>query len=328
MSWTLVLLALLLLWVLAFLVALGRALLLVGPWRARQPRTSSMDWKRRGRCLPIPDDVYRRPDPCIYAQYYLMSQGFAVTWDNPDIWLELNGVPVPSSQLQPDVEYDIVARIWNASNEAPAVNLPVHFYFRDFGIGGPLQAIATTTVDLPVKGAAGHPAFAKVKWRTPATPGHYCLFVALVWADDANPLNNVGQENTDVVPLNSPQAAFTFRLHNEGGMRRRFVLEADFYEVPAPPPCPDVPARQPALMPEEIETHRRNALAGHGRARHAVPAGWAVAIQPGTVELEPGDSVDVAVDVTAPDGFAGRQAINISALTGADRTGGVTVFVE
>src|ERR1700687_2116058 len=38
--------------------------------------------------IRVPSDVYKRPDPLIYAQYFLRSQGLAVTWDNPDIWLE------------------------------------------------------------------------------------------------------------------------------------------------------------------------------------------------------------------------------------------------
>jgi hypothetical protein len=37
-------------------------------------------------CSPISDPAYKRPDPMIYDQYYVMAQGFAVTWDNPDIW--------------------------------------------------------------------------------------------------------------------------------------------------------------------------------------------------------------------------------------------------
>ena len=35
--------------------------------------------------IKIPSHTYRRPDPLIYSQTYLMSQGLSVTWDNPDI---------------------------------------------------------------------------------------------------------------------------------------------------------------------------------------------------------------------------------------------------
>ncbi len=42
-------------------------------------------------CQPVSSDIYRRPDPLIYDQYYLMAQGIAVSWDNPDIHVEQNG---------------------------------------------------------------------------------------------------------------------------------------------------------------------------------------------------------------------------------------------
>src|SRR4051794_36811621 len=64
-------------------------------------------------CIPIRHPAFHRPDPLIYAQYYLMSLGLAVTWDNPDIELRRNGVAVSSSLVQPDTDYEIVARVWN-----------------------------------------------------------------------------------------------------------------------------------------------------------------------------------------------------------------------
>src|SRR5262245_29559219 len=56
-------------------------------------------------CVPIDRPEFVRPDPLIYSQSYLMSLGLAVTWDNPDIVLHLNGAPVSSSLLQPDTLY-------------------------------------------------------------------------------------------------------------------------------------------------------------------------------------------------------------------------------
>jgi hypothetical protein len=81
------------------------------------------------RCVPINDPAFVRPDPLIYDQYYLTSLGLAVTWDNPDIQLYLNGAPVSSSQLQPGTTYEVVAQIWNNSTKAPVVNMPVAFSF-------------------------------------------------------------------------------------------------------------------------------------------------------------------------------------------------------
>jgi hypothetical protein len=327
---SLTLLILFLLWILALLIALARFLMVVcrGRERRRQNQESSLDWTRRGRCLPIPDDVYRRPDPCIYSQSYLMSQGFAVTWNNPDIWLQRNQVTVPSTSLEPDTLYELVARVWNNSVEAPAVGLPVRFSYIDFGIGGAPTLIGVKSVDLPVKGANGHPAYARIPWKTPSTPGHYCIRVQLIWSDDANPLNNLGQENTDVKPLNSPHALFAVPVRNDGRAARTLRIEADFYERPAAVPCPEAPARQPALSREEIAVNRRAALARHGREHSRVPADWRVEVQPGQLRLDPGEEGNIAVDITAPDGFAGRQAININAFDGDQLAGGVTVYVE
>ena len=87
------------------------------------------------QCIPIRHPSYRKPDPLIYDQYYLMGLGLAVTWDNPDIELRRGGVAVSSSEILPDTEYEIVARIWNGSTDAPVVDLPVYFSYLDFGIG-------------------------------------------------------------------------------------------------------------------------------------------------------------------------------------------------
>ena len=60
-------------------------------------------------CLP----ALRKPDPFIYCQYYLMSLGYPVTWDNwdififiptlirghnaPSLWSAPNAYPLPGS---------------------------------------------------------------------------------------------------------------------------------------------------------------------------------------------------------------------------------------
>src|SRR5690349_9581341 len=43
------------------------------------------------QCNKFTNPAYHRPDPCIYDQYYLMSLGLAVTWDNPDITIWQGG---------------------------------------------------------------------------------------------------------------------------------------------------------------------------------------------------------------------------------------------
>ena len=118
------------------LIELVRDLLAIG---RRRKKLEEHRRRRDPRCDPksgkITPDVYRRADPMIYSQRYLREQGLAVTWNNPDIQLYLNGSPVSSSSLIKNTEYEIRATIWNNSTEAPAVGLGVDFFFHDFGIG-------------------------------------------------------------------------------------------------------------------------------------------------------------------------------------------------
>src|SRR6058998_834464 len=82
-------------WLVGFLVEV-RAIL---DWVRRHPRRGSGVTPLPSRhraidpapCRSIPRHVYRRPDPMIYCQKYLLGQGLSVTWDNPDIQLELAG---------------------------------------------------------------------------------------------------------------------------------------------------------------------------------------------------------------------------------------------
>jgi hypothetical protein len=265
----------------------------------------------------------------IYAQHFLMDQGIAVTWDNPDIHLERGGTPVLSSDLAANTEYDVVARIWNGSLDAPAVNLPVTFSYLAFGIGTVSVPIGRTLVDLPVRGAPGSPVEARMRWTTPSAPGHYCLQVELAWGDDANPLNNLGQENTDVRALNSPHAALTFPVRNGGLRTRLLMLDVDAYAIPERPRCdPEERVPSPRLTQDARDRRRRETVARHDRSAFPVPEGWSVRLEPNEIRLEPGEERDVTVSITAPDGFSGRQTFNVNAFDDSKLVGGVTLTVE
>jgi hypothetical protein len=293
----------------------------------RRPAPRPKRPRSRADCQPVDRFRYRRPDPLIYDQYYLTALGLPVTWDNPDIRIERNGAPVDAHALDPATEYDVVARVWNGSQNAPAVGLPVRFSFLSFGIGTENHAIGTTFVDLGVKGSAGAPAFAQHPWTTPAEPGHYCLQVVLDWFDDANPLNNVGQTNTDVKPLNSPLATFRLPVRNGGRKPRRVRLEADAYGLPAPDRCAEAPAESADMSDEERDRRHRRAIALHA-GRAAIPEGWHVDIAPAELSLAPGETQEVEVAAVAPDGFEGRIAFNVNAFDGPVLLGGATLYVE
>jgi hypothetical protein len=276
--------------------------------------------------IDVPPHTYKRPDPMIYSQYYLMSKGIAVTWDNPDIQLfDGAGVAVPSHGLSPTTPYEIHATIWNGSTDAPAINLLVRFYYLSFGAGTVRNYIGETYVDLPVKGSPSPPAEARMKWVTPPA-GHYCIQVELNWIDDANPLNNLGQENVDIKKLNSPNATFVFPVRNTSARPRQIVLRADAYAIPAKPLCS---ANQPSEDRADSTAVARDRYARHRPALHPVPAGWTVEFPGGAAfDLRPGEERDVTVKITATDGFVGTQAINVNAVDGLELVGGVTLYVH
>jgi hypothetical protein len=270
-------------------------------------------------CQPVSSNIYRRPDPLIYDQYYLMAQGIAVSWDNPDIHVEQNGQLVDPHELQPGATYEVIARVWNSSTDAPVAQLPVQFSYLSFGVGTESHPIASGYVDLGVKGSADCPAFVSCSWTTPSVPGHYCLQVDLQWFDDANPANNLGQQNTDVQPLNSPNAQFTFLAANTQRTPSRLTFRADAYTVPAPGPCG---------TGAEAATLRNERVASQKMSMQTLPEGWTVTVTPSDLVLEPASEQTITVDVVAPDGFSGQQGFNVNAFAGESLVGGLTLIVH
>jgi hypothetical protein len=293
--------------------------------RIFQKSPSAFDRKKRppySDCIPMSHPAFKVPDPLIYSQEYLMGLGLAVTWDNPDIVLRDPSVPDPvdlsSSALQPGKEYDIVARIWNSSPDAPVVDLPVSFSYLAFGIGtqrfpitDPQQPVYVT---LGVKGGPDHPAVAVTRWTTPKAPGHYCIQVKLDPASDANYANNLGQENTQVVAAASP-AALTFLLRNSAPRETTIRFETDTYALSDPPSCGrnGKPAFDPKL---------------YAPALCPVPSGWLVAIHPPNLRMKSGEEQVIEVRIEPPPDFAGSKPFNINAFTEWGFLGGLTVHVQ
>lgn len=318
-------------WWCRLLILLLRLLALVVIWLGFERTVLRRKERRRKRppspadCHPIPSTIYRRPDPLIYDQYYLASQGLAVTWDNPDIHIEQNGVVVDPHDLKPAESYDVAARVWNGSTDAVVADLPVIFSYLSFGIGGRSHPIGQAPVDLlGVKGSTRCPGFATVSWMTPPQPGHYCVQAELVWFDDANPYNNLGQTNTDVKALNSPTATFLVPVSNprRGGVV--LVLRADSYVIPPLGPCPP-----PGSVGARVAEVARARLAEQRADRQSTADGWRVTVDRPQLELGPGESVEVSVELVAPDGFTGTQAFNLNAFDTTGRLfGGVTLYAH
>jgi hypothetical protein len=280
-------------------------------------------------CLTITRDIYRRPDPLIYSQLYLGNQGLAVTWDNPDIHLEKESMYIPSSSLSPDTEYDIVARVWNGSNDAPAVNLPVKFSYLGFGISTSSTTIGLTHVDLPVKGAPGCPVLAHMGWRTPSVPGHYCIQVELIWPDDSNLSNNLGQENATVISLNSRHAEVVLPVSNSSMREIALHFETDTYVIPPVQTCDsNFRADSPAMSESEFRAHFQYITKHHKRGSYMLSDGWTAIIEPQSMHLAPGEEDTLKIDVTAPSGFSGKQPLNVNAFEGKQMAGGVTLYIQ
>ena len=299
--------------------------------RKRERQPDRFHKTSRDPCIPISEPAFKRPDPMIYSQFYLMANGIAVTWNNPDITLLRHGQPVEPGQLQADTDYVVRARIWNNSTEAPVVGLPVDFSYLSFGAGTVSHAIGQTHVNLGVKGGPNHPAFADMAWRTPIQAGHYCLRVAFTWADDVNPHNNLGQENTNVGLAQSP-AVFDFQLRNDTGRRSAFRFETDAYVIPPVPPCDE----WEELSDEKDDPHAHRRSPGsivsfppqHAAGQHPIPPGWTVEVAPDSPILAADQEITVTVTITPPDHFKGRQFINVNAFHNRGPAGGVTLIVE
>ncbi len=322
-------------WIPALRYLLTQLASLIAGWLRRR---SVPDRERRvsdADCVPINEEAMRRPDPLLYSQTELMNLGLAVTWDNPDVQLFHTGSPVPSSELDPDTEYDVVARVWNRSTTCPVVGLRVAFSMLSFGIGTTSQFIDRTSIPLlGVKGGPSHPAFATIKWRTPPVVGHYCLQVLLEPVDDLNFGNNLGAENTHVGLANSP-AEFTFELRNPTAIVQTYRFELDAYRLAEPTPCDDEGHRRPKesegparVDGPEMPERPPAPAAAHDRANYPVPEGWSVELTPPDPRLEPGGSTRVAVRITPPIGYSGRQAINVNAFGDLGFAGGVTLHVD
>lgn len=297
--------------------------------------------KPKPRCkneIDLPPEVHKRADPMLYSQYWLMSMGVAVTWNNPDIQIYQANVPVSSHDLKKDTDYEVRVRVWNNSYDAPAPGLPVHLSYFGFGAGSGRVYVGKRIIDLGAKATSQCPTFASFIWKTPQTVGHYCLQASLDWADDANPNNNLGQENTDVGKLQSP-ALFEFRVKNNASVRRRFTYEVDDYKLPDLPPCDDQTddGRKPPsrLLESRARWDKTIATQGYGKFT-GWKADWVVKIEPEKETLAPEEEIGVKVTIESkkPD-FKGSKPFNIHVFAASvnknprrEFVGGVTLYVE
>lgn len=165
-------------------------------WLCRLWKILTAGRKGGDACVYIPERIITRPDPCIYSQFLLMQLGQPVTWDNPDVAIVLNGVEQNTYDLTVDTEYEIVITLHNSSRDKPATGTQVDVRWIEFGAGGQTRhPLANLGADIPIWPGT---TTVTTRWRTPATPGHYCIEVELFHPNDGNPSNNRGWNNTQV----------------------------------------------------------------------------------------------------------------------------------
>ena len=149
-------------------------------------------------CVTLPFRLTRRPDPCIYSQFFLMDSGLAVTWDNPNVRILLNGVEQDTYNLQAGTQYQVRIGTLNASPYFDSVATHVEVNLLSFGIGAPTPSpITTYSVDIPA-GTTDPGIVRQIDWTSPQDPGHYCIQVIVSHPDDINLSNNEGWNNTEV----------------------------------------------------------------------------------------------------------------------------------
>lgn len=203
-----------------------------------------------GKCnQPLPEDITRRPDPCIYSQQYLQSQGVAVTWNNPDIWMakaSTPGVIEPDSyHLEADTDYIVSVRCHNASTDL-ALGVQVRLLYRPWSFNSPdLVPVQTSPSGQEVVRFANiagmGSTIVQFNWHTPpVAPGetqHFCLQAHLSHPMDINLENNMGQENTNVHSANPGHVApgevvdVDVPLFNNGRLAKQFGFRPDAYAI-------------------------------------------------------------------------------------------------
>lgn len=236
--------------------------LLVKLYKNRKNTKLFCEKDSKQRCKSnIPESLMRRPDPCIYSQKYLQSQGLSVTWNNPDILLiradrpiEIANTEPDSYHLQEDTDYYVRVRI---NNSAPvlALGVRVRLVYRPWSFNSPdltpvqIDAHGNEVihyVDVPPMAGSTNPndpndgTFATFKWHTPKIDQdqkHFCLQAELFHPVDTNNLNNMGQENTNVYSAKPGDVKpgqvldFTVPLFNNRETSQQFFFEANTYEI-------------------------------------------------------------------------------------------------
>jgi hypothetical protein len=236
--------------VLALLLPVVLLLLLI-EWLMKLSQLTNLYPERTEEpCPQLPESVTRRPDPCIYSQILLHSQGLPFTYNNPDIWITDPADPSRVvTELEPNTEYLINVRVHNASID-PAIGVRV-------GMGhigraradryepverDPLGAERFQYVDVAGLSSTVTQFKGPVLVVRDHDPGERDVLILRLQARishpaDANLFNNVGQHDITFVLTNpghvlaGERFQFSIPLANPLPHATRFAFETNVYEV-------------------------------------------------------------------------------------------------
>lgn len=207
--------------------------------------------EKKEPCGRLPEAIIRRPDPCIYSQRLLQSQGLPVTWNNPDIWVARadnpGNIELDSYHLIEDTDYIVSVRVHNASTD-PAIGVRVRLNYRPWSFNSPdLVPLETDAIGNEVfrfvDVAPMSSKIAQFNWHTPPLEPnqekrHFCIQASLFHPMDINTSNNMGQENTNVYKSPNPgyvqpgqEIVIEVPLFNYAREVQNFRFEATVYEV-------------------------------------------------------------------------------------------------
>jgi hypothetical protein len=278
-------------------------------------------------CITPPDTIRARTDPYIYSQDWLSSRGIAVVWDNPDFSLRdaATGAVVPGDILQPDTLYHVDVTVHNHSQMA-AIATQVLLEWHKFGSSLPSTMVGTKAVNIPAIGSA----VVSFDWKTPGPPVHICLDAILTQADDANPLNNVGQHNVHIFGAGEPDGRVVMDVGNQARDARTYEIVLDSYRLPAVPLHPGPPAGKLRLAAGDVPSRDGLAYlqalqAANDARRFPVPDALAVRVSDNAPRVGRGESREIVVEFD-PAAAVGRIPINVNVIHEGRLMGGVTFY--
>lgn len=177
--------------------------------------TPPKNYGKKGCCMKL-EKPPQKPDPAIYSQQEIISQGMIPTWNNPDIitnhWNEW------TLDKEPEVT------IKNLSTTTAAINTRVTFSYAQFGIGFNKIQVSSQLIHVPAGGAVN------IKFPLPQTladgPPNISTWVDITHSSDSRLTNNAGMQTVFGAHTSKVgrHPTFTFPVYNNTAVAQNISL--------------------------------------------------------------------------------------------------------